>query len=85
MSNNQIAEVPDTVKNRWSTLNFLNLENNSLLKLPTVLGFMKLTALKVEGNPLKFIKRPVIMKGTVSLLEDLRNKHVGEAPTFSKQ
>lgn len=41
---------------------------------------MKLTALKVEGNPLKFIKRPVIAKGTVALLEDLRTKHVGQPP-----
>ena len=41
---------------------------------------MKLTALKVEGNPLKFIKRPTIMKGTVALLEDLKNKHIGDIP-----
>lgn len=41
---------------------------------------MKLSAFKVEGNPLKLIKRPTIMKGTVALLEDLRTKHVGNPP-----
>ena len=82
VSNNQISDISDNVANRYFTLNFLNLENNSLIKLPTVLGFMKLTGLKVEGNPLKLIKRPVIAKGTVALLEDLRNKHVGDPPKF---
>jgi hypothetical protein len=56
-----------------------------MTKLPTVLGFMKLTALKVEGNPLKLIKRPTIAKGTVALLDDLRNKHIGNPPKFGSQ
>lgn len=42
---------------------------------------MKLKSLKVEGNPLKLIKRSVIEKGTVSVLEFLRTKHVGNPPT----
>jgi hypothetical protein len=42
-----------------------------------VLGFMKLSALKVDGNPLKLIKRTVIDKGTIALLEFLRTKHQG--------
>lgn len=50
-------------------------------KLPTVLGFMKLLSLKVDGNPLKLIKRSVIDKGTVSLLDFLRTKHAGDPPT----
>lgn len=62
------------------TLNFLNIENNSLTKLPTVLGFMKLSSLKVDGNPLKLIKRTVIDKGTIALLDFLRTKHVGDIP-----
>jgi hypothetical protein len=61
-------------------LNFLNVENNSLTKIPTLLGFMKLSSLKVDGNPLKLIKRAVIDKGTVALLEFLRTKHVGNIP-----
>jgi hypothetical protein len=30
------------------------------MKIPTVIGFMKLTALKIDGNPLKLMKRTVI-------------------------
>ncbi len=64
MSNNSLTEISDDVYNK-TTLNFLNVENNSLTKLPTVLGFMRLSSLKVDGNPLKLIKRTVIDRGTV--------------------
>lgn len=50
------------------SLNYINLENNNLGKIPTVLGFMKLSGLKIDGNPLKLIKRAVIDKGTVAIL-----------------
>ena len=46
---------------------------------------MKLTALKVDGNPLKLIKRTVIDKGTVALMEDLRTRHQGPQPIFEKK
>jgi hypothetical protein len=41
---------------------------------------MKLSSLKVDGNPLKLIKRAVIDKGTIALLDFLRTKHMGEVP-----
>lgn len=41
---------------------------------------MKLLGLKIDGNPLKFIKRQVIEKGTVAIMEFLRNKHAGDPP-----
>jgi hypothetical protein len=41
---------------------------------------MKLSSLKVDGNPLKLIKRTVIDKGTIALLDFLRTKHVGDIP-----
>lgn len=53
--------------------------------MPTVLGFMKLLGLKVDGNPLKLIKRTVIEKGTVALMEFLRTKHSGDPPTRTLQ
>ena len=62
------------------SLNYLNLENNNLSKLPTELGFMKLLGLKIDGNPLKLIKRQVIEKGTVAIMDFLRNRHQGEPP-----
>ena len=49
-------------------------------RIPTVLGFMKLLGLKVDGNPLKLMKRQVIEKGTVSIMDFLRNKHQGDPP-----
>jgi Leucine-rich repeat (LRR) protein len=78
-SNNALTDLSDEVYFK-AGLNFLNIENNSLTKLPTVLGFMRLSALKVDGNPLKLIKRAVIDKGTVALMEFLRTKHMGEIP-----
>lgn len=77
VSNNGLTELSDLVYNKAQRLNFLNIENNNLTKIPTVLGFMKLSALKVDGNPLKLIKRTVIDKGTIALLDFLRTKHVG--------
>lgn len=41
---------------------------------------MKLSGLKIDGNPLKLIKRTVIDKGTVAILDYLRTKHVGPIP-----
>lgn len=79
VSNNVIDDVSDYIFRKQS-LNYLNLENNNLTRLPTVLGFMKLMGLKVDGNPLKLIKRQVIEKGTVVLMEFLRTKHQGDPP-----
>ena len=51
------------------SLNYINLENNNLGKIPTVLGFMKLSGLKIDGNPLKFNGKPIhITSSKVSLL-----------------
>jgi hypothetical protein len=41
---------------------------------------MKLSGLKIDGNPLKLIKRTVIDKGTVAIMDYLRTKHTGELP-----
>jgi Leucine-rich repeat (LRR) protein len=67
VSNNAINDISDSIYNKLS-LNYLTLENNNLTKLPTVMGFMRLSGLKVDGNPLKLIKRAVIERGTVALL-----------------
>lgn len=80
VSNNQISDISDSIFHKQS-LSYLNIENNNISKLPTVIGFMKLLGLKVDGNPLKLIKRAVIEKGTVSLMDFLRTKHSGDPPT----
>jgi Leucine-rich repeat (LRR) protein len=79
VSNNQISNISDSIFHKQS-LNYLNVENNNISKLPTVIGFMKLLGLKVDGNPLKLIKRAVIEKGTVALMDFLRTKHSGDPP-----
>jgi Leucine-rich repeat (LRR) protein len=84
VSNNIIEDISDLVFMKQN-LNYLNLENNNLTRLPTVLGFMKLMGLKVDGNPLKMIKRQVIEKGTVVLMEFLRTKHQGDPPIKPKK
>jgi len=76
LSNNQIQEISDHVGNKKS-LNYLNLENNNLTKIPTCIGFMALSGFKIDGNPLKLIKRAIITKGTVPILNYLRDKHQG--------
>ena len=66
------------------SINYLNIENNNLSRIPTVIGFMKLSGLKIDGNPLKLVKRTVIDKGTVSILDYLRTKHSGEVPEIPR-
>ncbi len=78
-SNNALTDLSDEVYYKGG-LNFLNVENNSLTKLPTLLGFMQLSSLKVDGNPLKLIKRSVIDNGPLALLEFLRTRHLGDVP-----
>jgi Leucine-rich repeat (LRR) protein len=67
VSNNKIDNISDNIYQRVK-LNYFNIENNNISKLPTVMGFMKLSGLKIDGNPLKLIKRTVIDKGTVEIL-----------------
>ena len=79
-SNNKIENISDEIFRLRDKLGFLNLEYNNLSKFPTVVGFMELKSLKLDGNPLKIIKRTIIEKGTVAILDFLRNRHVGEPP-----
>ena len=83
-TDNKLSDVSDDVFNK-GTLTFLNLANNNLSKIPTVLGFMKLLGLQIDGNPLKLIKRQVIEKGTVAIMDYLRTRHAGDPPVRSAQ
>jgi leucine-rich repeat protein SHOC2 len=79
-SNNKIENISDDIFRLKEKLGFLNLEYNNLSKFPTLVGFMDLKSLKLDGNPLKIIKRTTIEKGTVAILDFLRNRHVGDPP-----
>jgi len=55
----------------------LTLINNDLEKLPPLLGHhKKIRSLTLEGNPLKTIRRPVIIKGTDAIMSNLIDKFV---------
>jgi hypothetical protein len=41
---------------------------------------MHLKSLSIDGNPIKSIKRQIIERGTVQIMDFLRTKHVGEPP-----
>lgn len=76
-SNNIIDSLSEKIAYFSPILSHINLENNSLNNLPTVIGFMNLSNIKIDGNPFKTIKRAIIDKGTVSILDFLRNRHIG--------
>ena len=82
LSNNKIQVIDDQVM-RLNNLAHLNLENNEISKLTTVLGFMNLKSILLGGNYLKSMLL-VIEKGTVQILEYLKNRHMGPIPKIVK-
>ena len=69
LGTNKIREIPIAFVHYLSKINTLNLMNNDLDKLPFLLGFHStLKQLSLEGNSLKTIRRPVIERGTDSIL-----------------
>jgi len=77
VGNNKIRELPVAFVHFLCNLNLLNIQNNDLEKLPNLIGLHKtLKTLQVDGNPLKAIRRPIIDKGTESLMKYLRDKYV---------
>ena len=77
LGGNKIREIPIALVHFMRKLGQLNLMNNDIEKLPSLLGFHKnMKQLAVEGNSLKTIRRPVIEKGTDSILGHLQDKFV---------
>ena len=74
-SNNKVSEISENVM-ALAKLENLNLENNSLEKLPTFLGFLpSLKSVKLMGNKIKVIKRDVLEKGGKQMVEYLKERH----------
>lgn len=73
-SDNQISDAGFLIGLK-SSLSRLNLQNNNLSNLPVELGFFpNLKSVLLEGNPLRAIRRDVLEKGTVELLQFLRDR-----------
>lgn len=81
-SNNKIDNVSEKIF-ELQTLQFINLENNNLSKIPTIIGFMSITNIQIDGNPIKQIRRNILEKGAVEILNFLRDRHSGEIPNIS--
>jgi Leucine-rich repeat (LRR) protein len=81
VSSNQISELLEVFCTTLVNLIDLNLENNNITVLPPVLGYSpRLKSLRVEGNPLKTVRRPIVEKGSATILEYLRNKAAAPPP-----
>lgn len=53
----------------------LDVTNNDIGRINPRLGFMeKLRCLRLEGNPLRSIRRPILERGTAAVLEYLRDR-----------
>ena len=61
---------------RLTALEELNLRNNSISGLPPRMGLLhgKLRILMLEGNPIRSIRRPILERGTASVLEYLHGR-----------
>jgi Leucine-rich repeat (LRR) protein len=75
LSQNSITVIPE-----WVTclvcLETLDLSDNDITLLPPKLGLLEpnLRHLKVDGNPLRSIRRPILERGTKALLQYLTDK-----------
>ena len=77
VGNNKIREVPIALVHYLENLNLINLGNNDIDRLPNLFGLHKtLKTIQIDGNPMKSIRRPIIEKGTDSILRFLREKFV---------
>ena len=77
LGTNKITEIPIALVHFMRNLTQLTLINNDLEKLPPLLGnHKKIKSLTIEGNPLKTIRRPVIIKGTDAIMGNLIDKFV---------
>ena len=85
ISNNKISSI-EIIRNKiiqcqcrvnfWKSMQLLDLTNNDITYIPFELGLFSntLKALKIDGNPIKHIRRSIIDKGTLYLLQYLKDK-----------
>ena len=75
VSTNKVEALSNELPFYLANLNFLNLQNNELKKLPNGLGLIPtLKSINVDGNPIKLIRRAVLDKGTEAIRAYLRDR-----------
>jgi Leucine-rich repeat (LRR) protein len=67
---------PSTLANNSHRLQDLEVQDNALSSLPPRMGLMapQLRVLRLQGNGLRAIRRPVLDRGTAAVLEWLRDR-----------
>ncbi|KAH0462822.1 hypothetical protein IEQ34_010397 [Dendrobium chrysotoxum] len=75
LNQNLLVSLPEDVRN-LTCLQELDLSNNNIAALPSELGLLEshLQVLKLDGNPLRSIRRPVLDRGTKAILKYLKDK-----------
>ncbi|KAI8552616.1 hypothetical protein RHMOL_Rhmol06G0280600 [Rhododendron molle] len=77
LSQNSLQLIPKGIKNMTS-LTELDLSDNNITTLPAELGLLEpsLQVLKLDGNPLRSIRRAILDRGTKAVLNYLKDKIV---------
>lgn len=75
LSQNSLQSIPAGFKN-LTTLSELDLSDNGITTLPPELGLLEpsLQALRLDGNPLRSIRRTILDRGTKAVLQYLKDK-----------
>ncbi|CAL9083992.1 unnamed protein product [Musa textilis] len=75
LSQNNLASIPKEIKGLTS-LAELDLSDNNISILPPEMGLLEpsLQVLKLDGNPLRSIRRPILDRGTKAILKYLKDK-----------
>lgn len=75
LSQNSLHSIPEGLKNLTS-LTELDLSDNNISALPPELGLLEpsLQALRLDGNPLRSIRRTILDRGTKAVLKYLMDK-----------
>ncbi|KAK8482178.1 hypothetical protein V6N11_024314 [Hibiscus sabdariffa] len=75
LSQNSLQSIPEGLKNLTS-LTELDLSDNNISSLPPELGLLEpsLQVLRLDGNPLRSIRRPILERGTKAVLKYLKDK-----------
>ncbi|KAJ4836170.1 Plant intracellular Ras-group- LRR protein 6 [Turnera subulata] len=75
LSQNSLSTIPEGIK-YLTSLTELDISDNNISALPPELGLLEpsLQALRLDGNPLRSIRRPILEKGTKAVLKYLKDK-----------